>query len=141
MLAIFLSGAILKFESAVPRLWPTQIGCARTVPEECRGSGAASAVSGLFINRQNSCPATENPRVGGSIPLPGHQTAFFLHAYLSAGSTGSLRYSSQRKRQIATNEQAALRPVSTKLGNTAASKGRPRQVAPSSPSTAQRVGR
>jgi hypothetical protein len=54
---------------------------------------------------------------------------------------GSLRYSSQRKRLIATNRQAAPQPISTKVGNTAASNGRPRQVAPSSPSTAQRVGR
>src|ERR1700722_16968386 len=39
---------------------------------------------------------------------------------------GSVRYSSQRKCQIATSRQAVALPISTRVGGTAASKGRPR---------------
>jgi probable HAF family extracellular repeat protein len=79
-------------------------------------------------------PATTHSGGGAMDPM----TLLILGA-LAARTCSS--YSSQRKRQIATSRHAAALPTSSSVGSTAASNGRPRQVAPSSPSTAQRVGR
>ena len=49
-------------------------------------------------------------------------------------------HSSHLNRQMAMTRHAAAAPISTNAGVTAAPNGRPRQVAPSRPSTAQRVG-